>query len=511
MRQLSDVHLRELVARLCEAELRNAGLPVSAVRRGGPIRHPMAVWMLTVVPSVTGFTATSCRARSGLPDKKRIARKTAGGELRPGSKNANAANRNSWIQEFGTVFQPDFRVVRWRCHYRNNTSFNVHCVVRERNYVCANPKGEDFGCSFASPTDRSLGNLRRQSLKSIWYHAADRHFFEEKKGCAGCPVLAYEDQENRDPQLNKADGLIPIQAVIDEVCDGLSVPRGSVMPWHNGTRAHSFIVADNFVLRATRREEAAVAYANERIALELLADCEVVPKLQAYGAEDGLHWQLTTLCPGVPVSSVWPMLTQAERCSLSQSAAGQLKRLHLHERPPASLMEWRRAPVIERCRSEAFYRGRLTEAEFERVEACIAVLDVDDVAENRLVHGDWHFGNLLCDGTCVTGIVDLEWAGSGSFARDLCIGDYFDAQAFGSWRMFLKAFMCHRGVDEADLTEIARWTLIWKLRQVSTRRNTSSAQRNRQVLLSICSHVEQSGFAPPTTRERLFDFLSIAT
>lgn len=40
LRKLSDVHLRELVARLCEAELGNAGLPVSAVRWGGAHTTP---------------------------------------------------------------------------------------------------------------------------------------------------------------------------------------------------------------------------------------------------------------------------------------------------------------------------------------------------------------------------------------------------------------------------------------------------------------------------------------
>ena len=38
--QMGDVHLRELVARLCEAELRNAGLPVSAVKWGGAHTAP---------------------------------------------------------------------------------------------------------------------------------------------------------------------------------------------------------------------------------------------------------------------------------------------------------------------------------------------------------------------------------------------------------------------------------------------------------------------------------------
>ena len=38
--QVSDVNLRELVARLCEAELQNKGLPVSAVRWGGSHTAP---------------------------------------------------------------------------------------------------------------------------------------------------------------------------------------------------------------------------------------------------------------------------------------------------------------------------------------------------------------------------------------------------------------------------------------------------------------------------------------
>ena len=40
LRQIDGVRLRELVARLCEAELRNAGLPVSAVRWGGAHTAP---------------------------------------------------------------------------------------------------------------------------------------------------------------------------------------------------------------------------------------------------------------------------------------------------------------------------------------------------------------------------------------------------------------------------------------------------------------------------------------
>jgi aminoglycoside phosphotransferase (APT) family kinase protein len=48
--------------------------------------------------------------------------------------------------------------------------------------------------------------------------------------------------------------------------------------------------------------------------------------------------------------------------------------------------------------------GRLTVA----TEAVLPTLDA--VQESRLVHGDYHFGNLLHDGTDIAGILDFEWA-----------------------------------------------------------------------------------------------------
>lgn len=302
-----------------------------------------------------------------------------------------------------------------------------------------------------------------------------------------------------------------LHAVIQAVCNGLAVPRASVVPWYDGTRARSFLVADQFVLRMTCRADAATAYANERAAMTLLADIATIPKLMAHGVEGGFHWQLTTLCPGVPVTSVWPKLSQSDRRSLARSAARHLSRLHRIEIPAHGLMDWRLGPVIARCRTQARDRTRLTTAEFERAEACIALLDTRDRMEDRLVHGDWHFGNLLCDGSRVSGIVDLEWTGRGSFARDLCIGDYFEAQAPGSWSVFLSAFIQESRFGDADLTEIAKWTLLWKLYQVSTRENAASANANKQVLMRACEYIEQVGFRPPGTADDLLDFLAAAT
>lgn len=121
------------------------------------------------------------------------------------------ASRAHWEPRIGKIrYEPAFLRPDEVMHYRDNTSFNVHCIARERDYVFVNPEGEVFGCSIASPTENSLGNLRSQSLESIWYDAPGWAFFEKRKGCAGCPVLAFESDDGRDPRLDRADGLIPI-------------------------------------------------------------------------------------------------------------------------------------------------------------------------------------------------------------------------------------------------------------------------------------------------------------
>lgn len=261
------------------------------------------------------------------------------------------------------------------------------------------------------------------------------------------------------------------------------------------------------MLRVTERADAAMTYANERNAMALLTDVELIPEHCAHGECDGIHWQLTTLRPGVPVNAVWAGLSGDERISLASSAVAQLAELHRIPVPADRLISWTKEAVIDHCNTAPCPDGRLNASEFARIQYCITKLGAGAIAENRLVHGDWHFGNLLCDDMRISGIVDLEWTGRGSFARDLCIGDYFESLSTGAWSIFLPLYAKNSGLDEAGIAEILRWILIWKLYQVSTRRNQISAKNDKKILLELCERIECTDFIPPNSIKSLSGLL----
>ena len=71
LRRLSDVELRELVARLCQAELRQLGAPTSAVRWGGSQTAPDGGLDIDVQVEDREFTGDFVpRARIGIQVKK---------------------------------------------------------------------------------------------------------------------------------------------------------------------------------------------------------------------------------------------------------------------------------------------------------------------------------------------------------------------------------------------------------------------------------------------------------
>ena len=91
LRQLNDSDLRELVARLCEAELRNAGMPISSIRWGGAQTAPDEGLDVECCVEDNSFSGDFLpRARTGIqvkkssmPDSRIEAEMCPDGQLRP--------------------------------------------------------------------------------------------------------------------------------------------------------------------------------------------------------------------------------------------------------------------------------------------------------------------------------------------------------------------------------------------------------------------------------------------
>lgn len=63
------------------------------------------------------------------------------------------------------------------------------------------------------------------------------------------------------------------------------------------------------------------------------------------------------------------------------------------------------------------------------IHYCAMELSVYVPEQRFLVHGDFHLGNMLAEGSTVTGIVDWEMATYGDFMFDVAVLDYWTPQA----------------------------------------------------------------------------------
>jgi aminoglycoside phosphotransferase (APT) family kinase protein len=122
--------------------------------------------------------------------------------------------------------------------------------------------------------------------------------------------------------------------------------------------------------------------------------------------------------PGENLEATWKTLSSEQQARLAGQAGRWLARLHKQEfvgfgevfgqRKATQQEFWsdRLGMFLAACERLFDERdfGRLTVA----TEAVLPTLDA--VQESRLVHGDYHFGNLLHDGTDIAGILDFEWA-----------------------------------------------------------------------------------------------------
>jgi Ser/Thr protein kinase RdoA (MazF antagonist) len=66
------------------------------------------------------------------------------------------------------------------------------------------------------------------------------------------------------------------------------------------------------------------------------------------------------------------------------------------------------------------------------------------VQQGHLVHGDFHFSNLLQQDGQITGVIDFEWALSGDVAWDFRIDDQLEVASPGSRAAFYAGYTSHR-------------------------------------------------------------------
>jgi aminoglycoside phosphotransferase (APT) family kinase protein len=232
-----------------------------------------------------------------------------------------------------------------------------------------------------------------------------------------------------------------------------------------------FFVDDRLVFRFNARDVGLPKFQREKIVFDLL-ESSTLPTPRNVLLDDSRELApydvlISPRLPGTSVEQDWPELDWGMKHQLAENAGRLLSRLHevsfpffgeLADRGPLPRTEhWIDYVQAKLCLqvNRTIQLGIFPESQRER---CLKLLylradALNTVRSARLVHDDYHFGNLLHVGSEITGLLDFEWSFAGDPLYDYCLW-YSEADLWpGSRAPFLK------GCGETELSSPARLRL----------------------------------------------------
>jgi aminoglycoside phosphotransferase (APT) family kinase protein len=190
---------------------------------------------------------------------------------------------------------------------------------------------------------------------------------------------------------------------------------------------------DEVVVRFNARDPQLPKFRREAHVYRALAGGDLpVPEVLWHAEDpDGLDYPILVCqrLPGRNLEADWPDLAGDQRRELARKAGRLLARLHEVEVEEfgdlfgprfddwSDYLKLRYVRFIGQCQDLDIFSDR-EEARFERaVNSAIDALPTVD--SPRLVHNDYHLGNLLYQDGELTGLIDFEWAFCGDPTWDL--------------------------------------------------------------------------------------------
>ncbi len=238
-----------------------------------------------------------------------------------------------------------------------------------------------------------------------------------------------------------------------------------------------FFVNSNLVFRFNARDPGLPKYQREKIVFDFLKK-SIIPVPQKVTLDESkslipFDVLICEMIPGKNLASAWPALLREQRQRLAESAGRIFKQL--------SAIEWKHfgelastGPLSQTKTWIAYLDAKLSFHLQEALE--LNIFDqkaiktfrgifsknqaaLQEVSTPYLVHGDFHFGNLLFVDETITGVVDFEWAFAGDPLYDLFQWRRDEEEWPNSRDAFLKA--CHReSLSEAEITRTKIYQML---------------------------------------------------
>ncbi|MEO8609989.1 MAG: aminoglycoside phosphotransferase family protein [Chloroflexota bacterium] len=242
---------------------------------------------------------------------------------------------------------------------------------------------------------------------------------------------------------------------------------------------HTSIVNDAYVIRFDVLEDydwpGISRYASEKWAYETLRGSDVpVPDVIAYDASKTLapyDYLILSKLPGKTVHDSLVDLTAKAQHTIAYRAGEYLATIHSYAYPSdgfgllfnvaagVRMADWAAyvAYFFQDYIGQVRKLGLLPEAIFVRIEAVRAKMGslLALVQQGQLVHGDYHFSNMLQQNGEISGVIDFEWAQSGDPSWDFRIDDDLETSSPGSSDAFYAGYISRRALPDHHAERVA--------------------------------------------------------
>lgn len=274
-----------------------------------------------------------------------------------------------------------------------------------------------------------------------------------------------------------------------------------------GQNNPAFVINDTHVIRFDGIiNEGVSRFHGERTAYDRLREAGIpAPEVLLLDDSKSLFhcdYMIMNKVEGQPLLDEWPQLTPAQRQQAATQAGRILARMHEITFPRFGRLygservfdSWVDSIMdkFHRDGFEAVREGVLQPALYERIQQTLQAHQPTfaTVTTPRLVHWDYHFGNLLQQDGEITGVLDFEWALAGDPAYDFDRRDQWDEDCPGSRAWVYAGYTSLRPLDADHDTRVTLYELIWLLDCVVDARDDAEADLMRQNLINKLEQVE---------------------
>jgi aminoglycoside phosphotransferase (APT) family kinase protein len=215
-------------------------------------------------------------------------------------------------------------------------------------------------------------------------------------------------------------------------------------------------------------------------------------------------YMIMTKSEGKPIDESWSQLTHDQQREVANEAGQLLARMHAIRLPQFGRLygtervfdNWYAyiRDVFQDLGQESLADHLISQALYDRMQAILVARRriFESIREPRLVHWDYHFGNLLQQNGKITAVLDLEWALGGDPDHDFNRRTEWEDQCPGSLAWVYDGYTSLVPLQRSHETRVALYEMLWFLHCVMDAPHAAEANMMLMKLEDRLSWLEEN-------------------